>query len=125
MMGHARDAAPFVALTSSGVRWRTAPELIDHGVLCFDGLRPSDEFTVVKHGPHCTVYRVALRGLDVHVKHYHPADARSRCAIFAPGEQGAGRGGRTREVAARGVPTLEPLAVGEAAAGSGRADRSW
>ena len=28
--------------------------------------------------PHCAVYRVVLPGLDFHLKHYHPADARSR-----------------------------------------------
>ena len=71
------QGAAAVALTVAGVRWQTAPELIDHGVLGPDGLRLSIGTSIVKQGPHCTVYRVALPELDVHVKHYHPADARS------------------------------------------------
>ncbi|HVS39005.1 MAG TPA: lipopolysaccharide kinase InaA family protein [Gemmataceae bacterium] len=108
-----------VAFTSAGVRWQAAPELIDRGVLCFDGLRPSHEFTIVKQGPQCTVYRVALSGLDVHVKHYHPADARSRARSMVRQSKARAEAARLRETAARGVPTLEVLAVGEATPDSG------
>jgi tRNA A-37 threonylcarbamoyl transferase component Bud32 len=66
---------------------------------------------VVKHGPHRTVYRVELPGLDVHVKHYRATSrvGRLRNAFTV------GPAWREHEltcaVAARGVPTLEPLAV--------------
>ena len=118
MTQEARDAAPAVALTASGVRWQAAPELIDRGVLGPDGLRLADGAAIVKHGPHCTVYRVARPGLDVHVKHYHPADARSRARSLLRESKARAEAGRAREAAARGVPTLEPLAVGEASAGA-------
>jgi tRNA A-37 threonylcarbamoyl transferase component Bud32 len=72
----------------------------------------SGQARVVKHAPHRTVYRVILPGLDFHVKHYRgdrhewlrsllrPSKARSEYAI-------------TREVARRGVATLEALAFAE------------
>ncbi len=116
MMREARDAAAAVALTAAGVRWQAAPELIDHGVLGPDGLRLSRGATVVKQGPHCTVYRVVTAGLDVHVKHYHPADARARARSLLRASKARAEAARARETAARGVPTLEPLAVGEASA---------
>ncbi len=95
-----------------------APELIEHGLLGPDGPRLADA-VVVKHQPHCTVYRVVRPGLDVHVKHYHPADARSRARSMLRASKARAEAERTREAAARGVPTLEILAFGEASAGTG------
>src|SRR5262245_230024 len=75
--------------------------------------------TRLKHGPHRSVYRVVLPGLDFHVKHDHPAGPRGR-------PRGLFRLGKARRefdralaVARRGVPTLTPLAAGEACAAVG------
>jgi tRNA A-37 threonylcarbamoyl transferase component Bud32 len=124
MTPQARDGATAVTLTTAGVCWRTAPELIDHGLLGPDGLRLHPGAIIVKQGPHCTVYRIASPGLDVHVKHYHPTDARSRARALLRTSKARSEADRAREAAARGVPTLETLAVGEAAAGSFLATRT-
>ena len=112
-----------VALTSAGAAWQAVPELIDHGVIGPDG-PPLAEWLatgaaiVIKQAPHCTVYRVVLPGLDFHLKHYHPADARSRARSLLRASKAKSEAERTREAAAQGVQTLEPLAVGESADGS-------
>ncbi len=87
-----RSESPTIALTVAGVRWQTAPELIDHGLLGPDGLRLAIGTSIVKQGPHCTVYRVVLPELDVHVKHYHPADARSWARSLLRASKARGRG---------------------------------
>jgi tRNA A-37 threonylcarbamoyl transferase component Bud32 len=112
-----------VALTTAGATWQAAPELIDSGVLGPDGPRLAEWLAtgaavVVKQAPHCTVYRVVLSDLDFHLKHYHPADARSRARSLLRASKAKSEAERTREAGARGVPTLELLAVGESARGS-------
>jgi tRNA A-37 threonylcarbamoyl transferase component Bud32 len=112
-----------VALTTAGAAWQAVPELIDRGVIGPDGPRLAEwlatgEAIVIKQAPHCTVYRVVMPGLDFHVKHYHPADARSRARSLLRASKAKSEAERTREAAARGVPTLEPLAVGESSEGS-------
>jgi tRNA A-37 threonylcarbamoyl transferase component Bud32 len=97
-------------LTAAGVRWEAAPGLIERLAV--------GRYDVLKDAPHCAVYRVSAPGLDVHVKHYRPAGARSRARALVRGDKGRAEAERTREVAARGVPTLEPLAVGEGQVGS-------
>jgi len=76
------------------------------------------EAIVIKQAPHCTVYRVILPGLDFHLKHYHPADARSRARSLLRASKARSEAERTRAAGTRGVPTLEPLAVGESSQGS-------
>jgi tRNA A-37 threonylcarbamoyl transferase component Bud32 len=112
-----------VALTAAGATWRTAPELIARGVLGPEGPRLAEwlatgEAIIIKKAPHCTVYRVVLPDLDFHLKHYHPADARSRARSLIRASKAKSEAERTREAGARGVPTLEPLAVGESPDGS-------
>jgi tRNA A-37 threonylcarbamoyl transferase component Bud32 len=73
---------------------------------------------VVKNGPHRTVYRVSLPGVDFHLKHYHPAQARGWLRNLLP-STARREYARTLALAARGVPTLEALAVGESRPGTG------
>ncbi len=112
-----------VTVTAAGVVWQAVPELIDRGVFGKDGPRLAEwlatgEAIVIKQAPHCTVYRVILPGLHFHLKHYHPADARSRARSLLRPSKAKSEAERTREAGARGVPTLEPLAVGESPDGS-------
>ena len=112
-----------VAVTTAGATWRAARELIARGVLGPGGPRLADwlttgEAVIIKKAPHCSVYRVVLPNLDFHLKHYHPADARSRARSLLRASKAKSEAERTREAGARGVPTLEPLAVGESPEGS-------
>jgi tRNA A-37 threonylcarbamoyl transferase component Bud32 len=112
-----------VPLTTAGATWQAVPDLINRGVLGPDGPRLDEwlatgEAIVIKQAPHCTVYRIVLADLDFHLKHYHPADARSRARSLLRASKAKSEAERTREAGARGVPTLEPLAVGESPDGS-------
>ena len=78
---------------------------------------------VVKHAPHRTVYRVRVGGLDLHVKHDR-GDFREWCRQQMRGSRSRREFGLTREVAARGVPTLEMLVCGESIRRRGPSD-SW
>jgi tRNA A-37 threonylcarbamoyl transferase component Bud32 len=84
-----------------------------------DGLRLDEwlrrgQARVVKHGPHRTVYRVVLPEVDCHVKHCRVHDARAWLRECARPSKARGEYERGLAVAARGVPTVTPLAVGEA-----------
>src|SRR5947209_15358394 len=106
--------------TDAGVRWTVLPALGPAGAdLCRPDGPPlarwleTGQARVVKQGPHQAVYRVLLPGLDGHLKEYRLADARARLRrLVRPGKA---RLEFDRAVAAaeRGVPTVEPLAVGE------------
>jgi serine/threonine protein kinase len=113
-----------IDLSAGGVSWQVRPAWLAglaslDEVVGPDGLRlpewlAAGRARVVKPGPHRTVYRVTLPGSDFHVKQYHPTDRRARLrALFRPSPARA-EYERTLAVAERGVPTLVPLAVGEA-----------
>ena len=104
-------------LAAGGTRWQMA-EYRDV-LLGPDGLRLAEwlaagQARVIKHGPHRTVYRVTLPEIDCHVKHCRVLGGRAwlRECLRPPKARGEYR--RCLAVAARGVPTVTPLAVGEA-----------
>ena len=108
---------------SHAVRWQAAPDFGDGEILGPAGpplqaWLDAGQAQIVKNAPHCSVYRVTLPGLDFHLKHYHPADARSRARSLLRVGKARAEADRTRAASERGVPTLEVLAVGESAAGS-------
>lgn len=112
--------ASFVEMTAAGVRWQFRPELRE---LLFgqNGLRLSSWLKdgtarVVKHGPHRTVYRVMLAGCSFFLKHYRLHDARAWLRELVRPSKARMEFDRALAVAARGVPTATPLAVGECVA---------
>jgi tRNA A-37 threonylcarbamoyl transferase component Bud32 len=110
-------------VTAGGVRWQVAPECRDE-LLGPDGLRLAEwlgagQAAVVKHGPHRTVYRVALDAGSVYVKHYRLADARAWLRQLVRPAKARMEFDRAVRVAARQVPTTVPLAVGECGPGPG------
>ena len=114
----------------AGRRWLVAglsPSERD-AILGPDGLRlpqwiAEGRAEVVKHAPHRTVYRVKVAGLDLHVKHDR-GDLREWCRQQMRGSRSRREFTLTREVAARGVPTLEMLVCGESIRRRGPSD-SW
>src|SRR5436309_2799196 len=112
-----------VAVPTANVRWQVSPEHRD-ALLGPDGLR-LDEWLrdgrarVVKKGPHRTVYHVALPGLSFYVKHYPLYDLRAWLRQLVRPSKARMEYERALAVAARGVPTFEPLALGEQAGGLG------
>jgi tRNA A-37 threonylcarbamoyl transferase component Bud32 len=67
---------------------------------------------VVKDGPHRTVYRVRRDGFDVHIKHCRLIGVRGWLRQALRPAKARLEFERAREVAARGVATVEPLAWG-------------
>jgi tRNA A-37 threonylcarbamoyl transferase component Bud32 len=107
----------FVDLTTGGVRWHVRAEC-RAALFGPEGLRlpewlSAGQATVVKHGPHRTVYRVILPGLDFFLKHYRLPDRRTWWREWLWPGKARREFERTLEVAARGVATVTPLAVGE------------
>ncbi len=117
-----------VTCSSGAVRWQVAADVWggkDTGRACplfgSEGIRLQEWLAtgaarVVKQGLHRTVYHVVLPGLDFHLKHYPLTDTRSRLRQLLRPSKARTEYRRALAVAARGVPTLEPLAFGECGA---------
>lgn len=108
--------AEYTVLQRGGVRWQIQPELEQlfgsEGLLLDDWLA-GGQARIVKHGPHRTVYHVVLPGLDFYLKHNRLADCRARLREMVRPSKARSEYEHAREVAARQVPTFEPLAFGE------------
>jgi tRNA A-37 threonylcarbamoyl transferase component Bud32 len=110
-----------VTIDAARLRWEFAPGTMapddvatllgPHGLRLQEWLA-SGQASIVKHAPHRTVYRVVLPGLDFHLKHYRGDRHEWLRALLRP-SKGRAEYTITREVARRGVPTLEALACGE------------
>lgn len=111
------------ALLVDGFRWSLVPGFsrAEFELLVGPGGVRLDGAAVVKEAPHRTVHHVRRDGLDVHVKHYR-GDLREWWRCLARGRRAVREFRLTREVARRGVPTLEVLAVAERANPWGRSD---
>ncbi len=114
---------PFTRLTLGAHRWEVLPAyrdmLLGPGGLRLDEWLEAGQAQVVKHGPHRTVYRVRLPGLDCHLKHYRMHDTRAWLRELVRPSKGRMEHVRALEVAARQVPTVESLALGECRHGPG------
>jgi hypothetical protein len=83
-----------------------------------DGLRLAEwrregRLSVVKRGPFRVVYRVELPQSVVYVKHFLVPGLRSKLRQWFRRGKGRNEGRRTRHLAAIGVPTITPIALGE------------
>jgi serine/threonine protein kinase len=116
--------SPFINLSAGSVRWQIDRQLVSGDargaaaeLFAPDGppvesWMRTGQAHVVKHGPHQSVYRVQLPGLDLHLKHYHPADTRAWLRSWLRPAKARLEFQRTCTAGARGLPTLVPLAVG-------------
>jgi tRNA A-37 threonylcarbamoyl transferase component Bud32 len=68
---------------------------------------------IVKHSPHRTVYRVNLPGLSCYIKHNRVTGPRSWVRELVRGCKSVNECERLICIAARGVPTAQPIAVGQ------------
>jgi hypothetical protein len=108
------------------LRWELVPEVRDR-LLGPDGLRlpewlASGQARVVKHGPHRTVYRVNLPDLRFYLKHNRVHDVRAWLRGWLRPSKARIEFEHAREVAARQVPSLVPLGMGERREAAGRGD---
>jgi hypothetical protein len=114
------------AVMAGKVRWQVAAEHRDL-LLGPQGLRLQEwlgtgRVRIVKQGPHRTVYRVALDGLSLFVKHNRLYDLRSWLRQLVRPSKARTEYDNALDVAARGVPTFVPLGVGESLSALGPGD---
>jgi tRNA A-37 threonylcarbamoyl transferase component Bud32 len=106
----------FITLVSGGARWQIRPGL-EH-LFGPDGLRLNEWLAIgqaraIKHGPHRTVYHVVLPGLSFYLKHNRLADRRAWLRELVRPSKARIEYNHALAVAARHIPTIEPLAIGE------------
>jgi tRNA A-37 threonylcarbamoyl transferase component Bud32 len=105
--------------SATTLRWQVAPEhrelLLDANGLRLEEWLRAGQARVVKHGPHRTVYRVDLPELSFYLKHYRLPNTRAWLRELVRPSKARMEHDRALAVAARGVPTITPLALGEAA----------
>ncbi len=111
-----------IVLTTGGMRWQIRPEL--EPLFGPDGLRlhewlASGQAHAVKDGPHRMVYHVVLPGLNFYLKHNRQTDRLARLRDLVRPSKARGEYEHALTIAARGVPTVEPLAIGEPCDGGG------
>ena len=75
--------------------------------------RESGQLAIVKQGPHRVVYRADLPTGSVYVKHYLVPNGRAILRQWFRRGKGRNEGKRARTLAAAGVPTITPIALGE------------
>jgi len=102
---------------SGDTGWWVRPEwrdvlLGDRG-LKLDEWRLTGRTTTVKTGPHRTVYRVDLAEGAIYVKHFLVPDLRSMARQWFRRGKGRNEGRRAIKLAAIGVDTIDPIALGE------------
>ncbi len=111
-----------ITLERGGFHWQVAPTLAERGDLSWlldaNGLRLAEweaagGVQVLKRAPHRMLYRVTLPQLDFHLKFYPMNDARALLRQLVRPSKARMEYDRAREVASRGVPTIEPVALGE------------
>jgi tRNA A-37 threonylcarbamoyl transferase component Bud32 len=108
-------------LVAAGVRWvvsAAGQTFLAGNDLSLEGHIQSGRATIIKHGEHRTVYRVALDQGDVYWKHCRWNGPRAWWRDVLRGPKAKLEYDRAIELARRGVPTIEPLAWG-------RYNRRW
>jgi tRNA A-37 threonylcarbamoyl transferase component Bud32 len=103
-------------VSAGGFRWQVLPEWREL-LLGPEGLRLQEWLEAgaarpVKQGPHRSVYRLALPGLDCHIKHNRLMNARAWLREMVRPAKALIEYQRARAIARRGVPTFVPVAVG-------------
>jgi tRNA A-37 threonylcarbamoyl transferase component Bud32 len=103
------------------VRWLVHPAwrnvLFDSRGLRLAEWQAQGAVETVKAAPHRTICRVALGAGSVYLKHYPLPDLRAVVRQMLRPAKARGEFDRALAVAARAVPTVEPLAVGETTRG--------
>jgi tRNA A-37 threonylcarbamoyl transferase component Bud32 len=106
----------FVTFTAGGMLWRITPEC--RSLFGPDGLRlpewiASGQARIIKTGPHCTVYRVVLPGIDFYLKHYRLFNTQAWLRQMIRPAKARSEFERGVAVRDHGINTVPPLGFGE------------
>jgi tRNA A-37 threonylcarbamoyl transferase component Bud32 len=107
----------YLSIRFGDVHWRVRADAAD-SLFDREGLRlptwlRGGQASIVKQGPHRTVYRVQLPERSVYVKHYRVADTRAMLSQWAQSSKGRREWNRIAQAAGSSIPTPVPLALGE------------
>lgn len=112
-------------VSGPGGRWRVRPEwrtelLGEDGRKLLDRLAgaPNDTTHIVKQASHRTVYLLETALGNVFVKHYPVADLRSWLRTWLRPPKAVTECDKALSLAERGIPTVDPVAIGMAAHGA-------
>lgn len=116
----------FVEITAGGIRWHVQAELRDalfgpEGIRLAEWLR-GGQAHVVKEGPHRAVYYIALPEARFFLKHNRLMDFRGWLRQLVRPAKARIEFEHALTVAARNLPTIIPLGLGERCAGAGPND---
>ncbi len=95
----------------AGSPWREI--LLGPDGLRLDEWREAGRVSTVKAGPHRVVYRVELPEGAVYIKHFLVPNRRAILRQWVRRGKGRNEGKRSQQLAAIGVPTIWPIALGE------------
>ncbi len=95
----------------AGSPWRDI--LLGPDGLRLDEWRAAGCLSTVKAGPHRIVYRVELPEGSLYIKHYLVPNRRAILRQWVRRGKGRNEGKRSQQLAAIGVPTIWPIALGE------------
>jgi tRNA A-37 threonylcarbamoyl transferase component Bud32 len=95
----------------SGSPWRAV--LLGPDGLRLDEWRAAGCLSTVKSGPHRIVYRVELPEGNLYIKHFLVPNRRAILRQWFRRGKGRNEGKRSQRLAAIGVPTIWPIALGE------------
>lgn len=111
------DAPGWDRERAGDIRWRVRQEwrgaLIGPGGLRLEQWRRDGTLTTVKAGPLRVVYRADLPEGSVYVKHFLVPGLRAKFRQWFRRGKGRNEGLRAVQLAAIGVPTISPIALGE------------
>jgi len=103
-------------LRSSGIIWRgehlIVGELLDAQLPASDGVVSAGPATVIKSGPHRSVYRIVLPSGPVFLKHYKTSDWRARARNILGRNPAKREAAAAACLAAAGIETTEVAALG-------------
>ena len=117
----------WIDLAFGPVRWQVHPQwrdrLFDNHGLRFTEWQRNGDVAIVKQAPHRAVYRIALpltthhSPLTIYVKHYPLNDLRAYFRQAVRPAKARGEALKAMRLAALGIPTVEPVAIGAVARG--------
>ena len=118
----ANDLMSWIQCDASPWHWTVHPEwsgpLLDAAGLRFAAWQEQGWLTVIKSAAHRTVWRSLLPQGSVYIKYYPLSDLRARVRQQLRPSKARTEATMALALAARGVPTITPLAIGETAGGA-------
>jgi tRNA A-37 threonylcarbamoyl transferase component Bud32 len=114
--------APWLAVNDADLHWEVQADwrdrLFDGQGLRFAEWQRNGWVEILKEAAHRNLYRIHLPDRTLYLKHYPLPDLRARVRRLFRGPKARGEFERARQLEARNVPTIEPVAFGQSPGGA-------